>query len=166
MQAMLVLATALMLGGGPAWKTFAPQAAGFEVLLPGNPTEKRQTVRTIQGNGELRLFTLGGKAGSYAVGVTELPDAAVTPGKEEQRLDLARDGAVQQATGRLRWEKKILVAGCHGRDLAIGNDAGATVRIRLIADHNRLYQLLVVGDAAFLDSPDAARFLDSFKHRR
>ena len=73
------------------------------------PIEKRQTVRTPLGNGELRIFALPVKAGTFAVGVTEFPESALANTTDDQRLDQARDGAVQQSKGKIRWEKKVLV---------------------------------------------------------
>jgi hypothetical protein len=165
MQATVLLTVACMLGGAP-WKTFNPVGAGFEVQVPVLPSEKRQPIRTTQGNGELRFYSLNHKTGSFAVSVADFPAAAVPAGKDEYRLDQARDGAIQQAKGRLRWEKKVLVDGSPGRDLYIATDAGHAVRMRLAADGNRLFQIMATGEPAFLDMPETMRFLDSFKRRK
>src|ERR1700761_9012857 len=102
MQVAIVVA--VLCGQTSTWKSFAPPSAGFEVQLPGAPAEKRQTVRTPLGDGELRIFSLPVKAGAFAVGVTEFPESVLTKTTDDQRLDQARDGAVQQSKGKIRWE--------------------------------------------------------------
>jgi hypothetical protein len=87
----------------------------------------------------------------------------VPAGQEHRRLDQARDGAVQTAKGRLRWEKKLAIEGKPAREFFIATETGHAARVRLVADRNRLYQLMVVGNTRFLDSPEAGRFLDSFR---
>jgi hypothetical protein len=151
----------------PTWKPFTPAGGGFEVQLPGTPAEKRQTVRTPLGNGELRIFAVSTKGGSFAVGVTDFPESAVADTKDDQRLDQARDAAVQQAKMKVRWEKKILVDGMPGRELYLGAEGEKTQMLLILAaDRNRLLQLLATGDATFLDGPDTSRFLDSFKKKK
>ena len=165
MQVAIVVA--VLVGGAPTWKPFAPPSAGFEVQLPGTPTEKRQTVRTPLGNGELRIFTLSHKGGTFAIGVTEFPESALTDTKDDQRLDQARDGAVQQSKGKMRWEKKVLVDKVPGRELLIGVEgANSATLLILAADRNRLYQILAIGDTAFLEGPETSRFLESFRRKK
>jgi hypothetical protein len=165
MQVAIVVA--VLVGGAPTWKPFAPPSAGFEVQLPATPIEKRQTVRTPLGNGELRVFALAAKAGTFAVGVTEFPESALANTTDDQRLDQARDGAVQQSKGKIRWEKKVLVDGVPGRELEIGIDGAKTAtRLILAADRNRLFQILAIGDSAFLEGTETTRFLDSFRRKK
>jgi hypothetical protein len=165
MQVAIVVA--LLVGGAPAWKSFVPPSAGFEVMLPTTPTEKRQTVRTPLGNGELRIFSVSHKGGAFAVGVTEFPESALTNTTDDQRLEQARDGAVQQSKGKIRWEKTLRFEGMPGRELMIGADGASTATLLILAaDRNRLYQIVAIGDTAFLEGPETLRFLDSFRRRK
>ena len=163
----VVIVVAMLVGGAPTWKPFAPPSAGFEVQLPAAPTEKRQTVRTPLGNGELRIFALSVKPGTFAVGVTDFPESALTKTTDDQRLDQARDGAVQQSKGKIRWEKKVLVDGVPGRELLIGADGASTATLLILAaDRNRLYQILAIGETSFLEGPETTRFLESFRRKK
>ncbi len=164
MNALLPLVFAAILGGGgPDWKAFTPKGTTFSVTVPGQPTETQQTIKAAQGTIGVRIFSLTTKEGTYVAGLTEHPEAAVPKGQDQARLDQARDGAVQEAKGRLRWEKKIVVDGKSGREFFVATETGHAVKIRLIADGPRLYQVMVVGNIRFLDSAEAARFIESFR---
>lgn len=163
MNALLPALLAVGMGGAPEWKPVAPKDAGFRVSLPAQPEENKQTIKAAQGSITIRSFTLAVKDGTYAVGVTEHAEAAVPAGQDQARLDQARDGAVQHAKGRLRGETKITVEGRSGREILITTETGQSLKIRLIADRNRLYQVMAVGGNRFLESPEATRFLESFR---
>ena len=161
------IVVALLLGDAPTWKSFAPPGAGFDIQLPGTPTEKRQTLRTPLGNGELRIFTLSHKGGALAIGVTEFPESALTDTTDDQRLNQARDGAVLQSKAKIRWEKKVLVDKVPGRELLLGADGASSATLLILAaDRNRLYQILAIGDTAFLEGPETSRFLESFRRKK
>jgi hypothetical protein len=158
------MVAAVLMAGAPDWKTVTPKDAGFRVSLPGEPVEKRETLKNAKGNVEIRFYSLTDKEGTYVAGLTLHPEAAIAAGQDQFRLDQARDGAVKLAKGRINGEKKISVEGKAAREFfIIGTETGHAVKVRLIADRNRLYQLMVVGNTRFLDSPEAARFMDSFR---
>ncbi len=168
MNALIPLAFASLVAGGPVagapeWKSFAPKGTSFQVSVPGQPTENLQAIKSAQGTINIRFYTLTTKQGTFVAGVTEHPEGTVPAGQDQGRLDQARDGAVQQAKGRLRSETKIVVDGRPGREFFVATETGHAVKVRLIADRHRLYQVMVVGNTRFLDSPEAARFLDSFR---
>lgn len=163
MNILIPLAVASLLAGGAEWKAISPKGTRFSVNMPGQPTESSHAIKAIQGPINIRLYSLTTKAGSYVAGVTEHPETAFVAGQDQSRLDQARDGAVQQAKGRLRSESKIVVDGRPGREISVATETGHAVKIRLIADRHRLYQVMVVGSTRFLASPDAVRFLESFR---
>lgn len=163
MTVWLSLVVAALLAGNADPQVFAPKGAGFRITVPAQPEKTEQTIKTPQGSIEIRFFTVSAKEGTYVVGVTEHPEAAVPPGQDQGRLDQARDGAVATAKGRLRWEKKRTIEGRPAREFFVATETGHAVKIRLIADRNRLYQVMVVGSTRFLDSPEAIAFLDSFR---
>ncbi len=159
---VLTLAHSLGLAGGA--KPFVPKAGGFSVLFAEAPSEHKQSVKTGTGFVDVHLFIHEPKKGeSYVVAFSEFPDMAMKGGTDDQRLDNSRHGAVQSVKGKLRTEKKITLGEYPGRDLHIEVDAKTTVRTRLYAVKNRLYQTMVVGLPTFANSKEAERFLDSFQ---
>jgi hypothetical protein len=163
MNWLTTFALAAMLGGGGDWQAFTPKGAGFRISVPGLPEETQQTAKSPQGTVAIRSFPLTTKDATFVAGMTEYPAANFVAGQEQSRLDQARDGALQTAKGRLRSERKITVDGRPGRELMIATETGHAIRLRLIADGPRLFQVMVIANSRFLESPDATRFLESFR---
>jgi hypothetical protein len=168
MHLLLSLTLPLFLGTtqkAAEWKTFASAKGGFSVVLPAEPSEQVQSVKTPAGTVDVILYLVDGKkdAASYVVGYSEFPEKALQTGTSEKRLDNARDGAVQSAKGKLKEEKKILLGAYPGRDLVIESETRGVVRTRIYAVRNRLYQTMIIGPKKAVDSSDAGVFLDSFK---
>src|SRR4051812_5989517 len=138
------------------WKPFRSAGGQFTVLLPGVPVEQKQAVKKPVGTVEMTLFILELKPaqGSYVVGYSELPESAIQVGTEEKRLDNARDRAVASAKGKLKSERRIILHGHPGRDLEIAVDDKTSLRTRLYAVKNRLYQVLAVGPAPWVASKE------------
>lgn len=165
----LGLTLPLLLGGAQTenlpggWSVFTSKAGGFAVALPGKPEESKQRVLTASAKLEVYLFAVETKEGAYVVSYCDLPADEVTPGSEPKRLDLARDGAVNNAKGKLVSETERKLDNYPGRELDIAADKGQRIRMRIVAVKNRLYQAMALGSAKFAQSKDAARFLDSLK---
>src|SRR5262249_21378139 len=121
----------LLLGAGqtenlpPNWRVFTSKEGGFSVALPGKPAESKQKVPTATAIMEVRLLIVEAKDDSvYVVSYSDVPAEEVKAGSEPKRLDLARDGAVSMARGKLRSEKEIKLDGYSGRELDIETDKG------------------------------------------
>lgn len=145
------------------WKTHVSKEGGFSVAFPGTPNESKQKVKSQGQTVEVRLLVVDSMEGTYVVGYSEAPDGTSKAGTEEKRLDNARDGAVQSARGKLLSEKRIAFDGYSGRELLILTDNANTLRIRIFAIRNKLYQAMAVGSRLFTASREANQFLDSFK---
>jgi hypothetical protein len=166
-MAPLVLFAATLCGFDqePEWTPFTSTTAGFRVLFPGTPTEQKQQTKTAAGMVEVTSFFVERKPeqATYVVTHSRLPDKAVKPGSEAKRLDNARDGAVAMTKGVLKGEKRVALRQYPGRELAIEAPDKRRVRARIYAVGNQLYQVLVLGPAAVVDSKETTRFLDSFQ---
>jgi hypothetical protein len=162
--------------GADEWKAFTPKIGGFEVMFPGTPLEQKQIVKTPAGDIIMTVFALELKkgAGSFVVGVSELPPEMVKAGTEDQRLENARKGAIDALNNTLekgkgkvkpRLEKKVDLPGTRypGWDLHLEVTPKQHVRTKLYAVQNRLYQLAAVGSSEFVNSKDSLKFLDSLK---
>jgi hypothetical protein len=165
----LSLTLPLVLGGAPGdlpdgWKLLTSKEGGFEVALPGTPIKSEQRVKTATGQLDVTVFALeAGRDTTYVVSYSDLPADEVKPGRETKRLNFARDGAVANARGKLRSEKKITLDGHPGRELVIETRTDVVIRMRVYAVKQRLYQVVAMGPGAFHQSKDAALFLDSFR---
>lgn len=148
------------------WQTFKTPKGGFSASFPGAPTEQTQSVKTPTGKDiEVTLYALELKKGegTLAIGFSDYPPEVFKTGTDDKRLDNARDGAVLSAKGKLKSEKKITLGNAPGRELLIESESRGSVRTRLYAVKNRLYQAMVVGPRKLVDSKEAAKFLDSFQ---
>jgi hypothetical protein len=161
----LVLGAAQAQENLPAgWRVITSKEGRFTVALPGTPTQTKQRVWTAAASLDVHLFVLDTKQdGAYVVSYCDLPADEVKPGSEQQRLDLARDGAVSNARGKLRSEKEITLNGNPGREIEIEADKGQRVLLRMIVVKQRLYQTMAMGPASFTQSSDVTLFLDSLR---
>jgi hypothetical protein len=146
------------------WRVFSSKEGGFKIALPGKPAESKQRVATATATLDVYLFVVDAKdGGAYVVSYSDLPADDVKPGSESKRLDLARDGAVSNARGKLRNEKEIKLDGFPGRELDIETDKGQRIRMRVVAAKQRLVQAMAMGAPPFTQSKDTALFLDSLR---
>ena len=109
----------------------------------------------------------GGKRGdgAYVVSVTDYPPQEVQGG-EGQRLSNARDGAVQNAKGKLYHERKIALDGHPGRELWIKTGDDGLIHTRIVAVKHRLYQTMAIGPKNFIETKETEGFLNSFKLKK
>lgn len=146
------------------WSVYTSKEGGFSMALPGKPAESKQQVKTATGHLDVYLFVVEGKADSaYVVSYSDLPAAEVKAGSADKRLDFAREGAVSNARGKLRTEKKIEIDGFAGRELVIETDKDVVIKMRIYAVKQRLYQTMAMGPGGFFQSKDATLFLDSLR---
>lgn len=144
------------------WKTHVAKEGGFVIAFPGTPAEAKQKIKSGGQDIDVRLLVLDAMEGTFVVGYSEAPGGGKI-GDEEKRLDHARDGAVQSSGGKLQSEKRIAFDGYSGRELLIVTDNANTLRIRIFAVRNKLFQVMTVGSRLFTASREATTFLDSFK---
>jgi hypothetical protein len=171
-QRLCLFTLPLMVGAAQAqpenlpagWRVFTSKEGAFSAALPGTPSESKQRVLTAAAALDVHLFVVDTKDdGALVVSYCDLPADDVKPGNEQKRLDLARDGAVTNARGKLQSEKGYKLDGCPGRELQIEADKGLRIRMRIIVAKQRLYQAMAMGPARFTQGKDAALFLDSLR---
>jgi hypothetical protein len=162
---LLLLPVAAQPAGKVDWKPFSPKDGAFTTLFPAPPEEHTKPINTPQGMLDLVYYEaeMPGRDGKLLVGFTEFAASSIKAGSEDKRLDHARDGAVASTKGKLLREKSLLLDNYPGRELEIEIEGKARVVLRLYAVKNRLYQVVVAGSPEFVASPDALKFLTSFK---
>jgi hypothetical protein len=160
------LALPLLLGAAqeevPAgWKMVAPKDGGFTAAMPAAPTEKKKQVKTATGVLNVTMFIADGRNDSdFVVSYSDFPAADLKKGDVDKRLDQARDGAIASVRGKQKSEKKIELNKHPGREIVIEKDGEVVVKMRIYLVKNRLYQVMVVGNAP---AKDTGIFLDSFR---
>jgi hypothetical protein len=147
-------------GGGQGFREFVSPAGKFRVLMPGTPSQKSQRIGPVS----LTMYTLKTPGGAYMVGFCDVPIPMNEPDwKTQQRLDGARNGAVGNVGGVLRKDTRIRLHGREpGREIEANLPGGrGVIRARFYVADRRMYQVMVVGTPAWVNSADATRFLDS-----
>lgn len=143
---------------------YTPRDGGFAVRFPGEPKESTQKAKSPLG--ELKVFTATyatSDGNVYLVSHTDFPTGAVKPADRGVLFDGARD-AIKGKDGKLLSEKAVEVGADKLPGRAVEIESGKQrMRFRFVLRDDRLYQVAVVGTAAFAAGKDADRFLDSFE---
>jgi len=154
----------LAAGCSKEFKEFSPDGK-FKVMMPGTPTENTQFASGAAGGpgAFVKMWVTEVSGGAYMVSAADFPN---TGGADvESLLDGGVNGAMANSGGTLGSQSKVTLAGKYpGRDFQgtiPSKDAALHARMYIV--NGRLYQLLVLGKKSFVDSPDTAKFLDSFK---
>lgn len=145
-------------GCGPKGQEFVAQEGRYRVTFPAAPTTSSQPA---EGRGTVHTATLALRSGALTVawedvvGKPELSD--------RERLELGVKGALAAVDGKARRKKDMPLAGGHtGRQVLIERDGRLVAEVRLYLVKGRLYQLLAVGEAWWLESPEVRQFFASF----
>jgi hypothetical protein len=150
-----LVAALLVAGGGAAgeeWKEYTWKDGKCSLLLPGKPTEKKNSLEAAD------------KQGIYLVYFADNPvmakaDAATI----KQAFDKARDALVESLKGKLLGEKDVKLDKSPGRELRIETAMGDVYRTRLYQVGERYYQILLKAPKEVATSKEADKFFASFK---
>lgn len=159
-------------GADASWQLFAPEGAGFSVLVPGTPEEVTKRGRESgQLAAQFRGYELAGADGvKYEFGRTgQLPAALlVRPDfKEEffahnvEGLSAALQHANPRAGFKLVAERRVSVAGYEGREYEYAAPGLRSVARVYLVDR-AIFALAVSGGETALTADKAGKFLDSF----
>jgi hypothetical protein len=144
------------------WSEFRSQPGRFVVVLPGEP---KLTFVPPDPNGRSEhrfLVDLGKKAflvawDDYAPGKLTRTDPTVV-------LDTAQDALLKGLKATLRASGPMAIGHYPGRELLFDTPDGNTGKVHVYVIRNRLYQVWYMGPTGEEESPDVARFLDSFQY--
>ncbi len=154
---------------GTAWKTFAPDGAGFSVLMPAVPERDRRYAKNEGGTIETNVYThLLADGGVYTIVDQILPPGTDLSASVDNVLDDAAKRQVYSASGEIVSQQKVFLSGHPGRrvEATVPESAipgGAVLKGRLYLVGHRLYEIIAVVPKADAGSPDTDRFLDSFQ---
>lgn len=145
------------------FKPYHSDEGKFSVLFPGEPEKELQQVNTSIGPLEFIMYQAGSEKIGFIVGYVDYPKQMFENVVLEKMLDGARDGAVQNVNGTLKYEKVLDLHGNPGRELEINVPNKATVKVRIILIGNRLYQVMAVSESKKALKKNCPKFFDSFK---
>jgi hypothetical protein len=147
-------------GSSDGWITFASEADGFSVDMPGEPKTSTQTADSPLGEITFYFFQLADGNAQYIVSYSDYPVAAEEL-NAEQVLNDAVKGAAQG--GEMENVQTVDVQGNAGME---GETTlqGQHVWYRAILAKNRLYQLIMSAPQADKEAlaHEARRFINSF----
>jgi hypothetical protein len=148
------------------WKEVAPPELGFRALMPGLPRLQRNTQQTPAGNVEVHKFTMEpkGRKELFMIVSTRLPEVLGDRlGGAEKLLDLGRKDLLSASRGQLKSERRIVLDGCPGLELEVLPAHGATIKSRIFATNNQIYQVSSHVPIIRVTSNNVQKYLESFK---
>jgi hypothetical protein len=148
------------------WQPLAPPGLAFQALMPGSPRIERQTPGGPGSGVEVHKFTVTpkGKGDMFMIVAIQYPEDLIQQlGGSQQLLELGRQDLLAASGGEIKNEKQINLSGHPGIELEIIPPKGASIKARVYATENRLYQVLVHVPRIRLASADVEKFFDSFQ---
>jgi len=137
-----------------------PQAAQRELVLDGQPITMRMT-------------STGVGPSLFAVGVAQLPAAALGPDRLAATVAWFRDGLLRNVQGVLTGEREITLVAPAGRNVRLARAVTALGRIgagrkaelaaRFYVVDDRLYQVVALGAEGEIPTDALDTFFDSFR---
>ncbi|WP_034348531.1 hypothetical protein [Noviherbaspirillum massiliense] len=148
------------------WREVRGTNVPYTVLLPAKPTSASRPVELDGLHMTLTMTAAEAEDVTYAVGSTELPDAAAA----QRALAAMKSALVKNVGGAVRNESTTAVPGLITTDMeAVGRPGSAPesetrlMFARLVAKDRRVYQLVAVGKEKAVSREAVDTFLSSFK---
>lgn len=143
---------------------YAPKDGKFSVRFPGLPKESPQTIKT--GLGELNVFTATyatTDGNAFMASYSDFPQEVARPEGRNTLYDGVREG-LKGKDGKVlvETEREFGPDKLPGRELEL-EKGKQRMRLRIVLQEGRLYQVGVLGTASFVSGKDASAFLDSFE---
>ncbi len=148
-------------------ETYSPPGGRFAITFPGTPESKTQKARTPLDELSVHTATYATRDGNvFLVSYTDFPAEAARPANRNTLFEGVRNG-LKGKDGKVLTTLDFTV----GEDKSPGQElelekGKQRIRIRVILHENRLYQVGVVGTAAFVKSDPANHFMKSFEITR
>jgi hypothetical protein len=144
------------------WKLFSSPEGGFRVSIPGAPAGRKETVPTPLGERDEFRSALEADGGSYVAAYLDFPAEGMAGRDPFTLLDEATRGLAAAAGGKPADLRQVARNGQPGREVRFERAGGGTTVARLYLVGRRLYRAEVTGSDAFVGSPEAEAFLQSF----
>jgi hypothetical protein len=142
---------------------FTSKACGFSVLMPGTPKEQVGKIKSASGDLDNTQYAVAASKAFWMVSVVDYP-AGSANGKEDALLDGAVKSTVKGLQGKTLAEGKIILEDKYpGRKLEVEAEKVGLYRAHIFLVGDRVYQVVVRGPKDVVTSPDATKYLESFK---
>jgi hypothetical protein len=149
------------------WERFTTPDGAFSAQFPGRPVAEDQE-RAIASGKIVTVHIVGTQTPDHTYyGFTRIDDRDSEGKSADDRLNSARDGAIQNVQGHLIAEKRITVQKFPARDIQARVRGGMLLDARLVAVEGQLLMLLVTSPSEHSrDGRNIQKFYDSFKVQR
>ncbi len=145
------------------WNRFVSPDNQFSVNFPTHPSHESDIVNTPDGKVELVQYMSKNSEVLYAVMYGDYPAKGITGKTQDQLLNNARDGAVNNVQGKLLSETIISKEGYPSREFAFKVEPNSVVTAQIVLKNNRIYQVMVVAPSDMLFTSQKRQFFDSFE---
>lgn len=143
------------------WPKFKSTEENFTISMPSEPKQERSSGRGPFGNGH-HIYSLESGGVSYTVSNSVFENPPAQPKDIKRVLDLARDLVLTVTSGKLPTDRDISLEGFPGREVRI--EKGKKIwTLHAYVIKGRMYQLMTTEPKVKEQSPDSAKFFDSFK---
>jgi hypothetical protein len=146
------------------WKEVDPAGNGFQALMPGTARVEQQTKETPAGDVTISKFKVEpkGKNELFLIVAIRFPEEVATQlGGREKLLELGREDLLAAAQGQPQNERPIVLGNLHGLELEVLPPKGASIKARIYATKNQVYQVTAHVPQIRLKSDDVQKFLES-----
>ncbi len=156
---LVALAAAGCGGDTLEWKEVTSPDGGFKVLMPPGAAKLSAEEEPPIGKITLTTYTVKQKGDGYFVAWADLP-----PKPPFDPADFVKGVAKRYDSAEVKSSKEVTFRDNPGREFELETAKGRKVLGRLFIVKDRLYELIVIGDAAKPPAPEPAqRFFASFQ---
>ena len=159
--AALVLGVSMAAGAVDVWKEVRSSEGGFTAVFPADPKIKTEPPDLSGGVANVYLVDLGKTA--YEVSYTDYQPGTFAGRSVDAIFNLARDDLVKGQPVKLLADRKITLGDRPGREVVFADQDGYTQVYRFFVVKDRIYAVVAGGPAGSEKSPEAKRFLESFR---
>jgi hypothetical protein len=143
------------------WPKFKSTEENFTISMPSEPKQERTSGRGPFGNGH-HIYSLESGGISYTISNSVFENPPTQPKDIKRILDFARDMVLTVTSGKLLSDKDISLESFSGREVRIEKEKKIWT-LRAYVVKGRMYQLMTTEPKAKEQSPDTAKFFESFK---
>jgi hypothetical protein len=145
------------------WPKVESTKENFTISIPGEPKQKRTSMRGTFGSGH-HIYSVESGGISYMVDTSHLELTPKRPQDIRTMLSLACDNFMRETGYKVRIlrDRELSLGSFMGRELRLENNKRVrTLRAYIVKD--RLYQLTTTEPQAEKQSSDTVKFFESFK---
>lgn len=161
---LISLLSLVLLAGGfrqADWLKFKSTEENFTISLPREPKQEWTRVRGPLGNGH-HIYKIENNDITYTVSNSVFEKAVTEPKDIKRTLDFARDLLLTLSTGKLLSHEDLSLDGFSGRQVRV--EKGKRVwTLRAYVVKERMYQLMTTELKGKEQTPEVAKFFESFK---